>query len=629
MLFVPVVAALACFVCGCKHNQNSDQRLIVLGVDGMDPGFVARHWDSLPNLAALRQRGDFRRLATTTPPQSPVAWSTFITGMDPGGHGVFDFVHRNPLTMEPFSSMAETEEPAHTLSIGPYRLPLSSGRVRLLREGTPFWKLLDDQSVAATIIHIPNNFPPPKGSAVTLAGMGTPDLAGDFGTFTFYTDDPEELTRQVAGGRIVKVQGHNGRVVLPVTGPANTLRKDRVPASVELTVDIDAQAPAARFQVGEEVFVLNEREWSAWIHADFTLIPHVNSVRGMFRVYAQQLHPGLRLYVSPINIDPAAPALPLSNPASFSRQLAAAIGPYYTQGIAEDTAVYRAGVFNLREYLAQSGLVAGEHFAILRRAFEEYRTGLLFFYFSTLDQDSHMLWGQHEAELLDSYRRVDQAIGWVMARAGSATILVMSDHGFTRFDRAFHVNTWLRNEGFLQLDTPEATSSEEGFAHVAWDKTQAYAIGLNGLYVNMAGREKNGSVSGEAARAEVLRQISDRLLALRDPITGAVVVDAVYEPRRVYHGQALKFAPDLIIGYAPGYRGSWQTALGAAPEHIMEDNLDAWIGDHCIDPRAVPGTLIANRKIRLTDPTLADLTVTILNEFGVKPNAAMQGRPVF
>jgi predicted AlkP superfamily phosphohydrolase/phosphomutase len=119
------------------------------------------------------------------------------------------------------------------------------------------------------------------------------------------------------------------------------------------------------------------------------------------------------------------------------------------------------------------------------------------------------------------------------------------------------------------------------------------------------------------------------LLALRDPVDGATVVDAVYEPRKVFHGQALAFAPDLIVGYAAGYRASWQTALGAAPEPILEDNRDAWIGDHCVDPRQVPGTLLANRPIRLSDPNLADLTVTILAEFGIPAGREMQGRPVF
>jgi predicted AlkP superfamily phosphohydrolase/phosphomutase len=626
---VPLLAALLLLAPGCRHDPARANRLIVLGVDGMDPGFLERHWKALPNLAALRRQGDFRRLATTIPPQSPVAWSTFITGMDPGGHGVFDFVHRDPLRMQLFSSMAETEEPAYNLSIGPYRLPLVAGRVRLLRQGTAFWQLLDDHGVPATVIRIPNNFPPLKSKARTLAGMGTPDLQGGFGTFALYTDDALELSHEVAGGRVVKVRAQDGRVVLPIAGPSNSLRKDRAPTSVELTVDIDPHEPAARFRVGDSLFLLNEREWSGWISVEFPLIRGLKSVRGMFRIYAKQFHPVLQLYVSPVNLDPAAPALPLSTPDSYSRQMAKAIGPFYTQGIAEDTAVYRAGYFDLHEYLAQSRLVADEQFAMLRQAMQDFKTGLLFFYFSTLDQNSHMLWGKHEDELLESYRTVDRAIGWVMARAGSATVLVMSDHGFTSFDRALHVNTWLRNEGFLHTDDPAVAATGEGFAHVDWSKTQAYALGLNGLYVNLSGREKNGTVADGTQRAGVLRRISERLLALRDPKDGAVVVDAVYEPRQVFHGHALEFAPDLIIGYAAGFRGSWQTALGAAPESILEDNLDLWIGDHCVDPKRVPGTLLANRPIRLTDPNLADLTVTILKEFGIAPNAEMQGRPVF
>lgn len=595
----------------------------------MDPGFLERHWDALPNLAAMRRQGDFRRLGTTIPPQSPVAWSTFITGMDPGGHGVFDFVHRDPGSMQPFSSMAETEEPAYNLPIGPYRLPLAPGRVRLRRQGTAFWQLLDNSGVPSTIIHMPNNFPPLAGQAHSLAGMGTPDLQGGFGTFTFYTDDPLELSHDVPGGRVVKVRPGNGHLALPIAGPPNTLRQDRAGTNIELLVDIDPREAAARFRTGDDQFILNEHEWSPWIRASFPLIPGVKSVRGMFRLYARQFHPVLQLYVSPVNVDPSAPALPLSTPDSYSRELAEAIGPFYTQGIAEDTAVYRAGYFDLQEYLAQSRLVAGEQFAMLRQAVRDFHSGLLFFYFSTLDQNSHMLWGKHEDALLESYQQVDRAIGWVMARAGSTPIVVMSDHGFARFDRAFHVNTWLRSEGFVQLDDPAAVSAGEGFAHFDWSRTEAYALGLNGLYVNLRGREKYGAVADGAQRDEVLRRISQRLLALRDPKDGSAVVAALYEPRRVFHGHALALAPDLIIGYGAGFRGSWETALGAAPQQILEDNRDLWIGDHCIDPRLVPGVLLANRPIQLTDPTLADLTVTILKAFGIPPGPEMRGRPVF
>jgi len=623
------VAIVLMTTSSCAHNPAASHRLIVLGVDGMDPGFVERHWDSLPNLAALRRQGGFSRLATTIPPQSPVAWSTFITGLEPGGTGIFDFVHRNPADMQPFSSLAETTEPAHTISIGPYRLPLTSARVRFLREGTAFWQLLEDRGVPATIIRIPNNFPPLKSDAHTLAGMGTPDLAGTFGTFSFYTDDPDEFSHEVSGGRIVKVRRQAGRVLLLIGGPPNTLRKDRAQTSVELTVDVDPEASAARFRLGESEFILNEHEWSSWIPAQFPLIPGLKSARGMFRVYAKQYHPFLQLYVSPVNLDPAAPELPISTPAGYSRGLDRALGPFYTQGIAEDTSVYRAGYFNLAEFLSQSRLVARDESRLLRKALSEFQSGFLFVYFSTVDQNSHMLWGKHESELLESYRAIDRDIGWVTSHAGSATVMVMSDHGFTRFDRAFNVNSWLRSEGLLQLDDPSLIAGDEGFAHVDWSRTQAYAIGLNGLYVNVRGREKNGIVADGAARAELLLRISEKLLALRDPRDNSAVVSALYDPRRDFRGHNLKDAPDLIVGYAPGFRGSWQTALGATPQNVLEDNRDAWIGDHCIDPKQVPGVLLANRPIRLSDPALADLTVTILDEFGVTPGAEMRGRPVF
>jgi len=181
----------------------------------------------------------------------------------------------------------------------------------------------------------------------------------------------------------------------------------------------------------------------------------------------------------------------------------------------------------------------------------------------------------------------------------------------------------------LNLDDPALAAADEGFAHVDWSKTRAYAMGLNGLYVNLRGREKKGIVRDGAERAELLRRISERLLALRDPRGNAAVVDAVYDPRRVFRGHATEYAPDLIIGYAKGFRGSWQTALGATPQNILEDNRDPWIGDHCVDPREVPGVLLANRPLRLSDPGLADVTVTILSAFGIAATREMQGRPVF
>jgi predicted AlkP superfamily phosphohydrolase/phosphomutase len=572
------VVALA-LLTGCGKQQH--RKVIVLGVDGMDPGFVERHWRDLPHLDQLRREGSFQRLATTTPPQSPVAWSTFITGLDPAEHGIFDFVHRDPVTHEPFLSTDRTLPPRFTLWAGPYRLPLSSPRIESLRKGKPFWQTLDERGVPVTILRMPVNYPPlPYGKE--LAGMGTPDLRGTQGTFSFYTDGSEETTRPVSGGLIRKVEVVAHHVALQVEGPPNTLRKDGGYATVTLDVDVDQERAVARVAAGEEVAIVRQGEWSPWLPADFPLVPRLASARGMFRVYAKQLHPGFEVYVTPVNIDPLKAALPIAHPASF----ASGMGRFYTQGIGEDTAALRQGVFTHDEFLTQSRLVLNDEMQLLRRMLDGFRDGFLFFYFCSVDQNSHILWGKYEAQLLQFYRAMDNAVGEVRRREPDADLMVMSDHGFSSFERAVNLNTWLLGQGLLARDAGGA---------VDWAYTKAWAIGLNALYLKGADRE----------------DVRQRLLALRDPENGAVVVETVTEIRPAEGNRAV--APDLVVGYAPGYRASWQTGLGEVPDVVFETNTDAWIADHCIDAARVPGVLFLSRGLAAPAPSLKKLSGVILS----------------
>jgi predicted AlkP superfamily phosphohydrolase/phosphomutase len=629
-LLLACLLTISLAACGRVQSAANGKRIIVLGMDAMDPGFLERHWDALPNLDRLRRQGEFQRLATSVPPQSPVAWSTFTTGMDPGGHGIYDFVHRDPATLAPFSSMGEIEPPRRTLALGPYRLPLSGGQVRTFRKGKAFWSLLGEHGVPVTLLRMPNNFPPLEceDRTLALAGMGTPDMRGTFGTYTFFTDDPLESTRQTAGGRIVRVELDEHRAELAIEGPENTLRKDRRRTEVTMLVDRDPDERVARFAVGDSRLILRQGEWSGWVRAEFPLIRGLKSAAGMFRIYAKQLHPSFAIYVSPVNIDPAAPELPISAPGSYSSELAAATGPFYTQGIAEDTAALRDGVFTVAEYRRQSRIVSEEQVQLLRHALDQLRSGVLFFHFSGIDQDSHMLWGDHEDELLDTYRFADRIVGEVMEKAAGADLIVMSDHGFARFDRAVHLNTWLWQEGFLALDSPENAGRGELFAHVDWSRTQAYALGLNAVYVNQEGRERFGTVAPSES-SEVVARIAERLKRLRDPKTGNTVIAAVYVPKSEYRSGALPSAPDLIVGYAEGYRASWQAALGGVAERVFEDNTEEWRGDHCMAAHLVPGVLLSNRRSRLEDPRLEDVTATLLAEFGVAPAPGIRGRPLF
>src|SRR6185437_1392499 len=153
-----------------------------------------------------------------------------------------------PKTLQPFSSMSKTDQPRFTLVLGRYVLPLSSAHIRTFRKGQAFWKVLSDRGIPVTVIHMPTNFPPIEAGEA-LAGMGTPDLRGTLGTFTYYTDDPEELTRPVSGGNIVKVRSENGRFVLPVEGPPNTLIKQQPFAKANLVADVDPVANVALISV--------------------------------------------------------------------------------------------------------------------------------------------------------------------------------------------------------------------------------------------------------------------------------------------------------------------------------------------------------------------------------------------
>jgi predicted AlkP superfamily phosphohydrolase/phosphomutase len=632
-LWLGPLLALVALGAGCSgqaHSRTSaNKKVIVLGIDGMDPNFMERHRESLPNLWRLASEGDFRRLATATPPQSPVAWSTFITGMDPGGHGIYDFIHRDPRTLLPFSSMSQTSEGGWQVPLGPYVLPLSSGKVVTLRKGTPFWQALAEKHVPVNIIRMPTNFPPVHcEDGVSVAGMGAPDLRGTFGTFTFYTNDPKRQTKDVPGGRIVRVELANYTARTAIQGP-DDLRKDKAPTSVPLTIQVDPSQAAARFEVGGSRFILKQGEWSGWLKASFPLFAGLKSVSGIFRVYAKQLAPTLEIYVSPVNIDPADPAMPVTAPASYSRELASSLGPFYTQGMAQDTAALRQGVFNRAEYLAQSREVSREHLKLLRYSLERFHQGLLFFHFFGVDQDSHMLWGKYDSELLDTYRMVDDTVAWVRRQAPDAQLVIMSDHGFSTFDRAVHLNAWLMKEGFLTLDDPKNVGDAELFPHVDWSKTQAYSVGLNGLYLNLKGREREGIVEPGNEAAEVLQRISERMLAFRDPATGQPVVADVFVTAREFHGPMVESAPDLIVGYQPRYRSSWQTALGAVPDRVVVDNLEEWRADHCISPRFVPGVLITGRKLASGEPQLFDLTVSLMNEFGVAAGAGMRGHNIF
>lgn len=640
------------------------KRVVVLGVDGFDPVLVERLMNAgrLPNLARYRDGGGYRRLGTTIPPQSPVAWASFITGCNPGVHGIFDFIHRDPQQQcMPMFSAAETVAASDGWEIGDYRIPLTfwpfnheGGQTILRRGGVPFWDYLDAAGVPAWIYDIPSNYPPSPsqyGHQFCLSGMGTPDLLGTYGTYQHFSSEYTE-ERQEGGGirKQLRLENHAAKAV--ITGPKNTLLKAgfQKDTEVEFRICRDPERSSVRIDLPDKTLLLNVGEWSDWERIRFRIaMPSFAPdawIGGICRFYVQEVHPVLRLYVSAIHIDPSdTGGQRITTPPEFAGQIAEKLGRFGTLGFQEDHKALSNGIFTDSEFHQQAESVLQERLELLEYALNHYDDGLLFFYFSSTDLQSHMLWWdspeKHPVRSADEardayalierlYERMDAIIGDVERRVGSqAALMVMSDHGFCNFRRQFNINTWLRENGYLGPDSASDLLTGTGAQAVDWGRTRAYGLGMNGLYLNVRGREQQGVVDPGEERSALLHEIKERLLAVRDPENGEPAISAVYLADEAYSGSCRDRAPDLIVGYRRGYRSSWATTLGGLSRRVFSDNKSAWSADHCMATEELPGVLFTNRPVAHTEPSLIDLAPTLLSEFGLPIPPYMTGRSVF
>ena len=611
---------------GCTSRAPSG-RVVVLGFDGLDFELTRQliAQGRMPHVARLAADGSFAALATSTPAQSPVAWSTFITGLDPGGHGIFDFIHRDPATMTPFLSTTRTRDGRYNVPFGKWQFPLSAPRVELLRRGRPFWETLNDHGIETTIVRMPANFPPSGVATHELSGMGTPDILGTYGLFSFYTSASTAAgNRVVNGGTVYHVDDRRGVVTGVLQGPPQPYLRRVEYTKTSFTVSIDDTRTAVKLAIGDEEHLLKVGEWSDWVPVAFEVSP-LQTLRGECRFYLKQLEPTFELYASPVNLDPMMPALPLSTPEHYATELARATGRYYTQGMPEDTKALRTGILSVPEFLEQARIVQRENLQQFRYVLQRFESGLFFYYFGNVDQVSHMLWrsrdprhpaydpavdARYATVVEDLYADMDSIVGETLPHLHPDDLLiVMSDHGFTSWRRSFNLNAWLRDEGYL---IAADGNSRRVLNQIDLSRSRAYGLGLNGLYVNLNGRESSGIVRADE-RSALLAEIRDKLLRVVDPATGAPAIANVY--RREDFSHEIDVGPDLVVGYAKGTRVSDESAIGEVQPLVLTDNRSAWSGDHCMDPAAVPGILLTNRPLKQSAASLQSLAASILAEF--------------
>jgi predicted AlkP superfamily phosphohydrolase/phosphomutase len=601
------------------------KRLIFLGLDGLDPRITERYMaeGKLPNLARLKELGSFSRLRTTFPSLSPVAWSTFATGVSPARHNIFDFLNRSLTSYVPELSSSKVRPAHRVLRIGRFRLPLSRPQVEMRRKSQTFWKILGERSIGSTILRVPITFPPEKFEGRLLSAMCTPDLRGTQGSFSQFTTGLDRPDYESGSRYPLRREGDVLHGLLE--GPANEV----VPGAGAITIPFRIHTPTLQLEIGGETHALRQGVYSPWIKLAFSAMPGI-TVRGIIRFLLTGTEPEFSLYATPVQIDPDAPALPISHPPYYAAYLAKLVGSFATVGMAEDTWALNEGVIDEAAFLEQAYLTLAEREAMFDNALAHTERGVVACVFDTSDRVQHMFF-KHLVEgrgtaIEDLYQRMDRIVGKAMAKAGPDTVLfVLSDHGFCAFRRAVNLNSWLHQNGYLAL-LDGAVESGRYFEGVDWSRTRAYSLGLSGLYINRKGREACGIVE-PADVGPLTRELISKISGLPDE--GNTAIRTLYATSALYRGPYLDAAPDLIVGYNEGYRTSWDAAVGKVTAHVIEDNPKAWSGDHCVDPLLVPGVLFCNRPVDAKDPGIEDMAPTALWLFGLTPPAWMEGKPVF
>jgi len=607
------------FIYQGMQTSDFNKRVVILGYDGLSPRIIEplMAQGKLPNFQKLSAQGSYVHLGTTNPPQSPVAWTGFSTGQNPGKNGIFDFIIRNPESYEISLCLSKIE----------------GGQPKTVIQTKRFWQYTSQKRVPAVIVACPETFPPDKIHGRMLSGMGVPDILGTEGTFSFYTTAPED-NKETTGGKVFHLKKSN-MIITDLLGPkVKGIKGEAEHSKVAMKITLrSADEVAIEFQ--KKKVVLSPGQWSDWQQVVFNLGFMKKSV-GIFKFYLVAGDPHLKLYVTPINMDPRAPYFNISYPKSYSKELADKVGLYRTQGMPFDTWALNEKRIDEKVFMDNVNAIIADKKAMLDLELGRADKGILYVYFESPDIIQHMFWRymdpqhplyepdapQEYKEMIHNwYIRLDGILGEVMAKIGEDDILmVLSDHGFDTFRRAAHLNSWLRDYGYLELKDPSALSGQPLLSGIDWSKTKAYALGFNALYLNLKGRERDGIVNPGQEAQQLKEELARKLEQWVDKKYDQRVINKVYTREEVFWGDQVEKMPDLLVGYNIGYRASWQTALGDVPKELIEDNLKKWSGTHLIDSAIIKGIFFTNQKVTKDNPSILDMAPTVLKIVGFTPD---------
>ncbi|MEE9601988.1 MAG: alkaline phosphatase family protein, partial [Thermoguttaceae bacterium] len=627
------------------------RRVVILGLDGLEPSLTEEFLEEgiLPNLAKLKEFGSYRQLGTTCPPLSPVAWSSFTTGTNPGKHNIFDFISRDPSSYQPTMSSVRIRQPRRTIRLGKYVIPLSRPEITGLRKSKPFWTVLGEANIFSAVLRVPITFPPDRFAGVQLSAMCVPDLLGTQGTFSFYSDHvmASEANAAAGGngdadvsGRQIAVERRAASVHSYLEGPENSLRVDSPALRIPFTVEPSRNGTPAAMTIQGQRVPLAIDQFTDWVRVSFSAAPGIK-VRGICKFLLRKFDTVFEMYATSVQIDPDKPVMPIAHPTVYSSYLARQQESFATLGLAEDTWSLSEGLMTEDGFLRQAYDIHEERETMFFDALNRVRSGMVVCVFDAPDRIQHMFWrfldddhpalsgkeNTHRDAIRQMYVRMDRLVGQTIDKLDDdSALLVMSDHGFNSFHRGVDLNAWLLEQGYLALKDGARESGRQYLGDVDWSRTRAYALGLAGFFVNQKGREAQGIVAAGAETKALVAEIVSKLTGLCDSKNGTVAVHEAIPRAEAYRGPYVETAPDIIVGYNKGYRVSWDSAVGKTGGEIFLDNTKAWSGDHCIHPDLVPGVLFTNLKLNDGEANIVDIAPTTLNLLGVETPAYMDGR---
>jgi predicted AlkP superfamily phosphohydrolase/phosphomutase len=546
-------------------------KTLILGFDSFDPAVFEEMAgrNQLPNFERFIQPGGYSRLEVCSPPQTEVSWTSIATGADPGGHGIFDFVHRDPATYVPYVSILPTRKNALVEQFVP---PYTA---------KTFFEEAADMGYPATALWWPAMFPArPDLPVNTLPGLGTPDIRGQLGVGTLFSTEDEEKKKT---GVVKLASAGKDRFSSSLPGPQTPSRSG--PQTISLPISLDVvDDKTARLLVDKQQIDLRLGEWSDIVELRFKA-GVLFTIHAITRFIATSLTGVVRVYALPLQIHPLHSTWQYASSNSFSKKLWKEVGPYLTLGWPQDTTGLEEGCISDDQFLDLCQMI-----------FEnEFREGVLASIFDDLDRVQHMFSHNRMDVVQDWYKRLDRFVSDVNDKLeawnGKYRYLILSDHGFSDFRNKVHLNRWLLENDFLRMQ-----DGGNDLRAVDWSKTKAYAVGLNSIYLNVSGREGQGIVEADELEG-LLTSIKEKLLGWKDA-NGDPVIQRIRPKHEVYSGPYTRFGPDLVVGYASGYRASADTGLGKIPALSMEPNTDHWGADHCMDSDVVPGVIFANRDLR-------------------------------